>query len=371
MTIHQLILFFKLKIYYNERMKDNVKGFSLVEMAIVLVIFGLIMSAASSILVLFVNKGGAERTRKMVESDKNAIYSYVSSNRELPTKTLFLSSVTYPTDGYDRNIHYFADPILDKSNGWWNSGSDVYNDIVNTVCGSYYTNTEVWVCKNSTCADSDTDRTAVKDIAYVVISGSENKNIQTGVNTAVKSGTNVIRVYPQGSDKVDDYASDMNRVEKYDDIVDWVTLNELRTGSGCDPEQYKFLSQTMPAASTDAEYVFNFYVEGGIPIASDNTANANAEYNWSVEEEVDTGDPKITDNGDFGFKVVSSAGTETALTTDGATDEQGAFLRLSGNSTTYDSQQYRFRVTVTDKAYEAKPSAEHKYTQTFILNAQY
>ncbi|MGE4319258.1 MAG: type II secretion system protein [Deferribacterales bacterium] len=350
-------------------MKDNVKGFSLVEMAIVLVIFGLIMSAASSILVLFVNKGGAEKTRRMVESDKNAIYSYVSSSRELPTKTLFLSSVTYPTDGYGKQVHYYADPILDKSIGWWNAGSDVYNNVVNTVCGSYYTNTEVWVCKNATCADSDTDRTAVKNIAYAVISGSENKNIQTGVNTVVKSGANVIRVYPQGSDAKDDYTTDMNRAEKYDDVVDWVTLNELRTGSGCDPEQYKYLSQTMPAASTDSGYVFNFYIEGGIPIASDNTANAQAEYNWSVEEI--TGDPKITSNGSFGFKVVNSAGSESSLTTDGVTVGQGAFLRLSGNSSSYDSQQYRFRVTVTDKAYAAKPSAEYKFTKTFILNAQY
>ncbi|WP_415238550.1 type II secretion system protein, partial [Seleniivibrio woodruffii] len=54
-------------------MIKNERGFSLFEMAIVLVIFGLVLASASSVLTLFVNRGGSEKTRQMMEANKNAL----------------------------------------------------------------------------------------------------------------------------------------------------------------------------------------------------------------------------------------------------------------------------------------------------------
>ena len=355
-------------------MKQN-KGFSLVEMAIVLVIFGLIMAAASSILVLFVNKGGAERTRKMVESDKNALYSYVASQKQLPIKADFLKNVTYPRDGYDKDLHYYADPILEKSSAfsWSTASTSFYTTDVNPICGSFYTNTEVWICKTAACdADNDTNRTPVLNVAYVIISGSVNKNIQTGVDTTIKSGRNVIRVYKQGENGKDDYTTDTedaNRPEQYDDIVDWVTLDELRTGSGCAPEQYRFLNMTMPAAYLDKQYTFRFYGEGVLSNPSvNNNSTATPEYNWTVVDEDD-----LSSNVGFGVNMFTAEHTNNTSTNVDLGENhtaRGNYLLLKGNASSFTKPQYRITVTVSDASYGADTSRGQEFTKTFLLNAQ-
>jgi len=54
-----------------------------------------------------------------------------------------------------------------------------------------------------------------------VVSGGPNYNIQTGNRTP-------IRIHQLEKPNVDDYPSDINRPEPYDDMVRYMTLNHLK-----------------------------------------------------------------------------------------------------------------------------------------------
>ncbi|TCK60615.1 type II secretion system protein [Seleniivibrio woodruffii] len=331
-------------------MIKNERGFSLFEMAIVLVIFGLVLASASSVLTLFVNRGGSEKTRQMMEANKNALVSYVQANYELPTTDEFSGSVTYPTDGYNINLYYYVDPILDKSMSTWEL--DSLSPEINSVCGASYTNTQVIICTTAACDNTDTNKTTVENVAFVMASGGDNKNLQT----ADVSG--VVKVYPQGS-VIDANTTVTNRAEGYDDIVDWISLNELRSKVGCDGEYIKFTSQMMPAVKKSTSYSYNFYVEGGIPF---NGTSNQAEYEW-----------RFTDTDALGFSVTRRDYNDSQIGTalDGGSSSwvQGHHLKISGNSALGKSQ-YRIKIDVRDKAQKAKDINSNGYTRTFILNAE-
>lgn len=345
----------------------NKKAFSLIEMAIVLVIFGLILASASSVLTLFVNKGGAERTRKMIESDKSSLYSYVTGNKQLPNS--MSTVVTYPTDAYNKNFYYFSDTILNKTISGWNLNQPGMSD-VNAICGAYYTNIQVQVCTNASCSSHND----VNNVAFVIASGGDNKNIQT--SAVLSSGTYVVKVYPQGADAKDDYTTDMNRTEKYDDIVDWVTLDELRNKAGCGAERFSYLNTTMPAMLEGSLYSFNFYVTGGVPFAYYNSSSSQyqPEYMWKVDDRGGL-DSSLTSplpaDPTVGIFTVRHADGSVAGKLTTTTDEvQGAYLQLAGNSTSFDQSSYTITITVTDKA-SALGSTSKPYTKRFMVNAQY
>jgi len=328
-------------------MGRNIKGFSLIEMAIVMVIFGLVLASASSILTLFVNRGGAEKTRQMIASDKSALISSVQKGKKLPIQSAFSTSVSYPQDSFNHQFFYYADPILDKTMSGWNL---VDLTDINTVCGSGYTNTEVWICNNANCADA-ADYVKISNIAFVIASGGENKALQTINNNGI------IRVYPQGTDAIASN-SDTDLKMKYDDIVDWMSLDELRSKVGCEGESIKFVTQTMPYAKKGTAYSVRLYVEGGIPHANGSTA----EYGFRIEDENDNA-KLITDGLHFYF----SADDADELKTTASTFQKGQFVRIAGNSSNFSQQSYKITIEVQDKAQESNDN--DYYTRTFILNA--
>ena len=60
----------------------------------------------------------------------------------------------------------------------------------------------------------------------------------------------------------------INRPEAYDDIVDYVTLGELRTKSGCQGAPLKILNNELPSGSMSSTYSATIYAEGGVPFSS-------------------------------------------------------------------------------------------------------
>ncbi|PLX71454.1 MAG: hypothetical protein C0602_01200 [Denitrovibrio sp.] len=322
----------------------NRKGFSLVEMAVVLIIFGLVLASASSILTLFVNKGGAERTRKMMESNKSALFSIAGSEQypylmETATDSMTasdqnaeLKDLSYPQDAYGRDFLL----ILDSALGYTDAKDQLD---YSPICVSATTNNKVVICGDSTCDETDTaTNTIVDNAAFVLISGSVNKNIQTNV------ASNFIKIYQQGTDAVDDYATDMDRAEKYDDIVDWVTLPELRSKAGCDPNRLDLLDSSMPVIQAGEPYNFDIYPTGGIPYV-DGTVATEEEYLIELDEDDDILLTNVL------IKVIDGDGVgETDLLAD-ADSGTGTHLQFYGNaSSTVAKSSYRVIIKVTDDA---------------------
>jgi len=342
-------------------MKRNDYGFSLVEMAVVLIIFGLVLASASSILTLFVNKGGAERTRKMMESNKNVLFSVAASDGYLQklavgTKPANVTT-TYPNDAY--NVPFYT--IVDATLGY---GANLDQLDYSPICGTDGTLTSLRLCNDAACSAPAT----ISDVAFVMVSGSTNKNIQTDVDTTVTP--NLVTVYVQGDDAIDDHAADLTgaaRAEKYDDIVDWVTLPELRSKAGCDPEKLRLLDTAMPVIQAKVDYDFAVFAEGGVPYRQSATNQTVREYNFTLDD--DGGLPAYSAGppvSGIGFFVVGELSdseiTETATA-------KGEYLIIKGNATTIGTTPYLVKITVTDNA-SVVGGSNNTITRTLYIKPQ-
>jgi len=331
-------------------MSENRKGFSLVEMSIVLIIFGLVLASASSILTLFVNKGGAERTRKMIEANKNVLYSIAAARGKYDSHTL--ESLTYPKDAYGREFAVFLDATLFKYVKMPFSNKSFLD--YSPICGTDSTTYSVNVCSNANCSDFS----LVDNIAAVLVSGSANKNIQTA---PTKSEFNV---YLQGT-SIDDYTGDMNRNESYDDIVDWITLPELRTKAGCEPQRLDFLSTEMPEIKEGDSYYFTIYPKGGIPFENQ-LGGYIPKYNFRLE------DPDgLTDganNTGVGVYVRNeNPSGDVALVAGAVTPVKGINLIFRGNTATNLDSSYRVRIIMSDDSKTVSGKSNNEIMRTLYI----
>lgn len=319
---------------YISIMRNRKNGFSLVEMSIVLIIFGMVMAAASSILTLFVNKGGAERTRKMIEADKNALFSIAASDGFYGTESTVLTQLTYPQDAYGVDMTLIIDKSLQIDAG-------LSTLTYSPICGTNITDLQVRLCPDADC-DGTPAYTTVTDVAFVLASGSTNKTVQTAKSSDVSGDYDYVNVYPQGTNGI--------AGKQYDDIVDWVTLPELRAKAGCDPERLRLTNVAMPILQEGATYEYRVFIEGGIPFVS---TDDNTQPNYLI----DINDPDglqtevsafwfggETDNDvtDFLYEITVSPvyGEQFLITTNGVLVTNGA---LSSNN-------YRLELTVSDNS---------------------
>jgi prepilin-type N-terminal cleavage/methylation domain-containing protein len=327
-------------------MSKSRNGFSLVEMAIVLIIFGLVLASASSILTLFVNKGGAERTRKMIEANKNVLYSIAAADGEYTAATI--NSLTYPTDAYGVGFEVFIDPTLFKYINLPSNNKKFLD--YSPICGTDSTTYSVNVCTNAACTTS----TTVNDVAIVIASASANKNVQTN------EASSVFTIYLQGTN-ADDFTGDFTRAEGYDDIVDWVTLPELRAKAGCDPQKIDFLSTDMPDIEEGQEYSFSIYPKGGVPFENTNGGDIS-KYNFELDDIDELTDAatgiKITMETDDGEELNEGNPTSSA---------PGTHLVFSGNAASSLDDSYRVRITISDDSATVSGNNNNKVTRTLYI----
>jgi hypothetical protein len=151
------------------------------------------------------------------------------------------------------------------------------NNPAEGICGRKTTN--LIVCTNTTCSSQ------VLNVAFIVVSGGPNYNVQTGSLTTspCPSGKTCYKVYPQDYPNVDDYPPDLPegaRAEEYDDIVKWITLDELRIKVGCQGAQLKILNNELPYGYVNSQYNATIYAEGGVPFIDPITGERK--YEWCI-----------------------------------------------------------------------------------------
>jgi hypothetical protein len=140
------------------------------------------------------------------------------------------------------------------------------------------------LCRNAACTNR------IQNVVFLIVSGAVNANPQTGIVTAgCPTGQTCIVVYDTGTGGIDDCTNGadcpnyetgidrLNRPEEYDDIAEWVTLNELRTKVDCQGPQLKVLNNELPPGSMSSPYSSIIYAEGGIPFPS------GGDFKWCVE----------------------------------------------------------------------------------------
>lgn len=318
-------------------------GFSLVEMAIVLIIFGLVLASASSILTLFVNKGGTERTRKMLEADKNALFSIAGSEGYLQTADTGDKkadvSLTYPQDAYGKNIVYFLDPTVG-----YTDTRDAMD--YSPVCGTKSTKTTLRICSDVSCSSyKDVD-----NVAFVLVSGGANKNIQTA------DSSDLVTVYYQGADVTDPYTAEgINRNEKYDDVVDWVTLPELRAKAGCDAEKLSLMNSSTPVMHNGQPYTYVIYAKGGVPYADQSPGSS---YEWHVDSVETEGGVSIfypdsgSDTDDEGVSVdLNLFDGYNDIFYSGNESVKSPYLKITGTPSGVTPGVYLLKLSVSDDSF--------------------
>lgn len=184
------------------------KGFTLVEMAMVLIVVGLLMGGGFQMMKVMQEKARSTEAKQTLEAAKEAVMGFVlTHNNTLPVdQAEFNTSIGLRGTG-NTNINYISDGAL---------------QVCNTA--------------NTPLNTTDPNGVNTQDVAFVLAIAGENMNVQTGRTTPADTN---IRFYPRdvnvNVDDDDDETTHLVRPEPYDDFYIQVTLAELRSIAGCQP----------------------------------------------------------------------------------------------------------------------------------------
>jgi prepilin-type N-terminal cleavage/methylation domain-containing protein len=222
------------------------EGFTIIEMAVVLIIVGIMVGFGASLIRPLFERSKRIETRETVKAAVESVTGYaVSNNSRLPDTSQFSGTIKKQNDSWRKPINYVYDSNLNSN-----------------ICGRKTTHITVRRCENSACSTY----TDVSDVAYMIVSGGANYNNQTTGNLAVAAAA-TINAYNVGL-SVDNYNGDFIRAEEYDDIVEWVTLNELRSKIGCQNPQLNIINNELPYGKVGSLYDIRIYADGGVPFTS-------------------------------------------------------------------------------------------------------
>lgn len=241
------------------------EGFTLVELAIVLVIVGIIVGMGAGLLGPLIKRAKYHDSKDIVNSAVESVVSYGALRNKLPVTGDFTSIITKPNDAWKKSLYYVVD-------------NNLTDTALGGICGRKTTNLTITICPDLTCA-SPTN--TINNVAFIVLSGGGNYNNQTA-DTEAFSSAETIKVF-ETDYVVDNYPGDMNRSEAYDDIVDWVGINELRTKVNCTGTALKIINNELPYTFEDSTYSVSIFADGGVPFSS------GGDYRWCRQETASSG----------------------------------------------------------------------------------
>lgn len=241
-------------------MKDEkklIKGFTLVELAIVLVIIGMLVMLGASIVGPLTRRAQLSTTRDVVKAAKEAYLSYAvktgyvpncmaTAASECPVCATSCAATTNPwsevgaksVDAYTHNLVYYAAPELRGS------GRD--------ACSVGTTTLQVEDCQSGTCITRS-------NVAFIIYSTGQDANGQC----SGASGTSLVKTPDFGY--LAPCTTSATPTYNYDDVVQYVSLDEIRSARGC-PQPLTVTSPTVLAQGEEDSYYSNsLQAVGGKP----------------------------------------------------------------------------------------------------------
>ncbi len=206
------------------------KGFTLVELAIVLVVLGLLIGLGVGMVGPLMTSIKVRESKDIVGAAAESVNSWASANNQLPDVAGFPTAVRSPNDAWGRPLIYAFDNNL------------VTPATKDTICGR----------RSTLITLTDTNTGAmISNVAYLIVSQGDdavtNTNIAgIAVTSAAISATATITA------------------DTTNDLVRWVTLDELRTKVGCQGAQLKILNNEVPYGTVASPYpTVAISVDGG------------------------------------------------------------------------------------------------------------
>ena len=189
----------------------NNKGFTLIGIAIIIIILGILLTLSVSIMGVSVKKTKCAKSRKIVNEAKKTIVGFTIENMRLPSTDEF-SNIVRDTDAWGRKLIYIPDNATIEYNGS-TSRADLTGTGTNICCGPTPIDLAV----------EDKTKGNFTDVAFVVLSTGENGKQDTTFSNKNMGGTNY-------------YVATIEKPgETYDDIVEYMTLIDLRARTGSYP----------------------------------------------------------------------------------------------------------------------------------------
>lgn len=245
----------------------NVRGFTLIEIAMVLIVVGLLLTMGIALFGTLTKRAKVIESREAVKQAKEAVLGYAVKNGFLPA-TLEAAGARR-LDSWTRDIQYNQvnglAPEIDASG--------------ENACSVNTTTLAVIECVNAACSSKNEKL----NIAFIVYSKGEDANDYGTLNPP--SGvtcptTKCFYVREQASSYTDGATYD------YDDIVQYVSLDEIRSLRGC-PQQLVITSpNALDQGEEDSFYSYSLQAIGGAPpyqwgILSGGTCDVSGTTPWS------------------------------------------------------------------------------------------
>ena len=230
------------------------KGFTLVEMAIVLVIVGLLVAAFLTPLSAQIDQRYYGETRKQLEDSKEALYGYAMSHVAIDGKP-YLPCPDTDNDGVEQPRVAGACPFQEGRLAWTTLGltrGDSWGNLIRYRVHPSFSNSTTGfalnsvanfrICQDNTCAPANT--VISTGIPVILISHGKNgfgaRNAESGVIAQVPAGIpNEIanmdgRDNPRSGNNIADITDTANvdfvstfPSNTFDDVVTWISPNIL------------------------------------------------------------------------------------------------------------------------------------------------
>ena len=289
-------------------------GFTIVELAIVLVIIGLVLTTGMVTVTALMDAAANAQVKSQLEQFKTTIFGFATRTQRLPNYkgTAAIDDEITPnmasiTDYWGQRLVYLYEPELARL------------DIQSPICAKRTTNIAVRNCPDTTCATyADT-----QNVALVFFSSGKSLSNQTDAADSAVARTEpapyasfsgpvgsfgaanqkIIKIYTPGN-QLGPYSAPTTNLAAYDDQVVIITLDELRQRVGCSVKPLKLINIDLPMGAQGASYSVDVIAEGGVPI------DATHNYRWCIE----SSDPSL--EADLAFQVRDRYGIDypTALT---------------------------------------------------------
>ena len=215
-------------------------GFTLIEIAIVLVVLGLLLGAGVGLIGSLVKQAKRSETRTRLKEDAESLLGYALQNAgRLPKSANCSDQLRAPVDAWGKRIVCLTAPALSNCSACaLGSGARGLLRVEDRENGVSFDN-----------------------VAFILISAGANLNLQTATDP-----NSPITVHAQG-EPVDDYPGDGTVARDYDDQVHYVILTELQAVLRCasSQERLRILNDELPPAYTGTPYSASVYVAGGVP----------------------------------------------------------------------------------------------------------
>jgi len=246
---------------------EQQRGFTLIELAIVLIIIGLLIGLGAGLIGPLTKRAKIVESKEIVDAAVSSLISYAAGNKCL-TDNLTQANVRSTTDSWGSPLFLRVAPELYE---------EYCNPYSGNICNRKTTSLIVKICQDSAC----TNYQIISNVAFIVASKGPNYNLQ------IANGTNEVWVYIAGLN-VDSYSgtygglTDPNRIEEFDDIIKWITLDELRVKIGC-LMQIRIVNNELPYGFEGNSYNATVFAEGGVPFSS------GGKYKWCREGNLPSG----------------------------------------------------------------------------------